>query len=287
MLWFFFQMQIPFHCFLKGADWGCLAPGVMMIIIANIYWAPTVCQAVHQGNLPFKSSILWGRSFIILHIFGWEIQGLERFKSSPSVRLLISEMKVPSVKHLNWVFNAMEQFASDLGREGRGPGGFPVIKWPWHPQWSHGPEGDWRTLSKWNSDILPEGTTEWIISYPVSDLGESRGIVSSVFPLCFFFPPVFNRGPQSCPPCLAAEAHLDPQSLDSWPQGLLSMWSPLLLIWHRSCPFVFGPLFFPSCWDHVNAVLPFLIASVGSYLGSHFSWLIHVNVWQKPLQYCN
>ena len=102
-----------------------------------------------------------------------------------------------------------------------------------------------------------------------------------------FFPPVFNRGPQSCPPCLAAEAHLDPQSLDSWPQGLLSMWSPLLLIWHRSCPFAFGPLFFPSCWDHVNAVLPFLIASVGSYLGSRFSWLVHVSVWQKPLQYCN
>lgn len=124
MLWYFSRCKISSHCSLKGADWGCLAPGVMMMVIVNIYWALTVFQAVHQGNLPFKSSILWGRSFIILYIFGWEIQSLERFKNSPSVRLLISEMKVTSVKHLNWVFNVMEQYASDLGREGReGSGG--------------------------------------------------------------------------------------------------------------------------------------------------------------------
>lgn len=129
--------------------------------------------------------ILWGRNFIILHIFGWEIQGLARLKNSPSVTPLISGMRVLSVKHLNWVFNAMEQFTSDLGREGKKRHwwwGFLVIKWPRQPQWSYGHEGDWRTLSKWNSDILPEGTTEWIIFYPVSDLAESLDLVSSVFP---------------------------------------------------------------------------------------------------------
>ena len=96
---------------------------------------------------------------------------------------------------------------------------------------------------------------------------ESQGLVSSVFPsVLFFFFPVFNRGLQSRPPCSAAEANLDPQSLDSWPQGLLSTWPPLLLIWHRSCPFAFGLLFSPSCWDHLNAVA-FLDSLCGELAG--------------------
>ena len=95
---------------------------------------------------------------------------------------------------------------------------------------------------------------------------ESRGLVSSVFPAVFFFLPVFNKGPQSCLPCSAVEANLDPQSLDSWPQGLLSTWPPPLLIWHRSCPFAFGLLFSPSCWDHLNAVA-FLDSLCGELAG--------------------
>ena len=96
--------------------------------------------------------------------------------------------------------------------------------------------------------------------------GSLEGLSHLSSPLCFFFLPVFNKGPQSCLPCSAAEANLDPQSLDSWPQGLLSTWPPPLLIWHRSCPFAFGLLFSPSCWDHLNAVA-FLDSLCGELAG--------------------
>lgn len=144
-------------------------------------------MAIFSLNLQIT---LWGRNFIILHIFGWEMQDLERLKNSASFTELISEMRILSVKNLNWVFYVLEQFPADLGKEGKGGDwewGSLIIKWPQKPQWNHGHEGDWHTLSKWNLDILPEGTTEWIIFHPVSDLGESLGIVSSVSPSFFFF----------------------------------------------------------------------------------------------------